>query len=56
MLSYLVEQPAVKSEQVTGFLKAAFCNGVSLVGSDIKFLREFDIKFCGHIDPFYTKL
>lgn len=39
-----------------GFLKAAFCNNVSLVGSDIKSLREFDSRFGGHIDSFYTKL
>lgn len=56
MLGYLVEQPAIKSEQVTGFLKAAFYNNVSLVGCGIKSLREFDLKFSGHIDPFYTKL
>jgi hypothetical protein len=36
------KQPAFEGR----LLKAVFCNGVSLVGNDIKSLREFDSKFC----------
>lgn len=37
-------------------MKAAFCNNISLVGSDAKSLREFDFRFGKYIDAFYINL
>ena len=56
MVSFIVEHPDATSVHVTGFLKVAFVNEISLVGCCTKDLRAFDAKFSSHFDSFYNKL